>query len=227
MLDLDQELFQTIVLGGLLLLLLVLLVVLVTLSSIRKALEEASARASFTDGGYGSALPQEQQHQQQPQAQPEPFQQQPAAAQAWQAEATQAASPPVDTTPGAAAPAPRAQEAMPEEQPFEREGRWWYKRGNELLLYEEQQGQWVPAPEGALGGAASGGAESHSVASAFQSITQAGPAQGQPGQAQAGQAQPGGSGERQDSGNFWKCPSCGAVNGSTAASCRMCFTARP
>ena len=25
----------------------------------------------------------------------------------------------------------------------------------------------------------------------------------------------------------WKCPTCGAVNGSTATSCRMCFTARP
>jgi hypothetical protein len=26
---------------------------------------------------------------------------------------------------------------------------------------------------------------------------------------------------------FWKCPTCGAVNGSTATSCRMCFAARP
>jgi ribosomal protein L40E len=28
------------------------------------------------------------------------------------------------------------------------------------------------------------------------------------------------------SGSGWKCPNCGAVNGSTATSCRMCFTAR-
>ena len=29
------------------------------------------------------------------------------------------------------------------------------------------------------------------------------------------------------SDSFWKCPACGAVNGSTAATCRMCFTPRP
>ena len=27
--------------------------------------------------------------------------------------------------------------------------------------------------------------------------------------------------------SFWKCATCGAVNGSTTASCRMCFAARP
>lgn len=27
--------------------------------------------------------------------------------------------------------------------------------------------------------------------------------------------------------SFWRCPSCGAVNGSTATSCRMCFAAKP
>lgn len=223
MLDLDQELFQTIVLAGLLLLLLVSLAILATLSSIRKALEEASARASFTDGGYGSAVPQgggstETDYRQEAAA---PVQTQ--TAQNWQTEST---------TPGAAATAaatagvplttqvaPTSQEAMPEEQPFEREGRWWYKRGNELLLYDEQQGQWVPAPEGALGGGSA--ASQPSVTSAFQSITQAQPAQ----TATETAAAPGG-GERQDSGGFWKCPSCGAVNGSTAASCRMCFTAR-
>ena len=220
MLDLDQGLFQTIVLAGLLLLLLISLAILTTLSGIRKSLEEASARASFTDGGYGSAVAQggapDTGYSQEAAA---PVQTQ--TAQNWQTEST---------TPGAAATAaatagvpltgqvaPTSQEPMPEEQPFEREGRWWYKRGNELLLYDEQQGQWVPAPEGALGGGSA--ASQPSVASAFQSITQAQPA----GTATA--AAPG-CGERQDSGGFWKCPSCGAVNGSTAASCRMCFTAR-
>ena len=223
MLDLDQGLFQTVVLAGLLLLLLVSLAILATLSGIRKALEEASARASFTDDGYGSAVPQGGTSGgtdlRQEAAAPV---QQTQTAQNWQTEST---------TPAAAATAaatagvplttqvaPTSQEPMPEEQPFEREGRWWYKRGNELLLYDEQQGQWVPAPEGALGGGSA--ASQPSVASAFESITQAQPAQ-------TATAAGGGAGERQDSGGFWKCPSCGAVNGSTAASCRMCFTARP
>ena len=223
MLDLDAGLFQTIVLAGLLLLLLVALAILATLSGVRKALEEASARASFTDDGYGSAVPQERRD--------EPAVQ---TAQNWQTEATTqpaaqtAAQTAQQSTAGTGGfplttqVAPTSQEEMPEEQPFEREGRWWYKRGNEILLYDEQQGQWVPAPEGSLGGhgsrpgAGAQGQAQQSVSSAFQSITQAEPAQSG-----------GGGGERQDSGGFWKCPSCGAVNGSTAGSCRMCFTARP
>ena len=34
----------------------------------------------------------------------------------------------------------------PQEQPFERDGRWWFRRGDELLVYEERTGQWVGAP---------------------------------------------------------------------------------
>jgi hypothetical protein len=33
--------------------------------------------------------------------------------------------------------------------------------------------------------------------------------------------------EQAQPASYWKCPSCGVVNGSTATSCRMCFTARP
>lgn len=226
MLDLDQELFQTIVLAGLLLLLLVSLAILATLSGIRKSLEEASARASFTDGGYGSAVPQGGVDHGGAAQDAGYRQESPASAtqtaQNWQTEST---TPAAASTAAATAGvplttqvAPTSQESMPEEQPFEREGRWWYKRGNELLLYDEQQGQWVPAPEGALGGGSA--ASQPSVASAFQSVTQAG-------HGETATATEIGSGERQDSGGFWKCPSCGAVNGSTAASCRMCFTARP
>lgn len=216
MLDLDQELFQTIVLAGLLLLLLVSLAILAALSGIRKTIEEASARASFTDGGYGSAMPQGDN------APREDYREtsQPAAqtAQNWQTEST---TPAAASTAAATAGvpvtsqiAPTSSEPMPEEQPFEREGRWWFKRGNEILLYDEQSGQWVPAPEGALGGGSA--ASQPSVSSAFQSIQAAEPAPASTG-----------TGERQDSGGFWKCPSCGAVNGSTAATCRMCFTAKP
>ena len=84
---------------------------------------------------------------------------------------------------------------MPEEQPFERGGRWWFKRGQELLVYEEQTAQWVPAP-----------------------ATEIPAAEPEPEPEPAGPATQSG---------FWRCPSCGAVNGSTAATCRMCFAARP
>lgn len=87
----------------------------------------------------------------------------------------------------------------PQEQPFERDGRWWFRRGDELLVYEESTGQWVPAP--------------------VQAAPAPSPA---PAQTQAVTAQ----GEA-ESGAFWRCPQCGAVNGATAATCRMCFSPKP
>ena len=101
---------------------------------------------------------------------------------------------------GTGAGAGTATAAEPSDQPFERDGRWWFRRGEELLLYDEATGQWQPAPAGSAPGAGYA----------------PGPAAG------AGVEQAGGVG-----GSFWKCPACGAVNGSTATSCRMCFTARP
>jgi hypothetical protein len=100
----------------------------------------------------------------------------------------------------------------PQEQPFERDGRWWFRRGDELLVYEEQTGQWMPAPTRRAGGPV-------------------GEAQGGTGVATERTAA--GYGETsteladEPSSGFWKCPSCGAVNGSTSTSCRMCFTPRP
>ncbi|MGH3239364.1 MAG: zinc finger Ran-binding domain-containing protein, partial [Spirillospora sp.] len=107
--------------------------------------------------------------------------------------------------PGQAA-APAAAEPEPENQPFERDGRWWFRRGEELLVYDEQTGQWMPAPQPVPGGQYYAGAGAS-----------AGP---QTSAAPAEEAQ-------SSAGGFWKCPSCGAVNGSTATSCRMCFAARP
>ena len=86
----------------------------------------------------------------------------------------------------------------PEEQPFERDGRWWFKRGAELLVYDEGTGQWV-APPGA--GAAVTPADTTSFATT-STATQS------------------------DAGEGWKCSSCGAINGSTATSCRLCFAPR-
>ncbi|MFN2588961.1 MAG: Ran-binding zinc finger domain-containing protein [Actinomycetota bacterium] len=121
------------------------------------------------------------------------------------------------------APEPRQEEPEPEpqgapaedpqEQPFERDGRWWFRRGDELLVYEEQSGQWVSAAEPSKTGSLATGATGTTESAA--------PAEGAG--AAAGQV----TTQLEPAGSFWKCPSCGAVNGSTATSCRMCFTARP
>ena len=125
-------------------------------------------------------------------------------------------------TPAAAAletpePEETAEPEDPQDQPFERDGRWWFRRGDELLVYEEQTGQWIAAEEPSKSGSVAAGAPAGAETDAA--------------------AEPGGSGaaggqvttqlEAAPTGTFWKCPSCGAVNGSTATSCRMCFTARP
>lgn len=99
----------------------------------------------------------------------------------------------------------------PQEEPFQRDGRWWFRRGNELLLYDEATGQWQAAPGQTLGTTSSsdpsaGAARTQSVAT---TATQAAP------------------GLADAVASYWKCPTCGAVNGSTAATCRMCFAARP
>jgi hypothetical protein len=121
---------------------------------------------------------------------------------------------------GSSAPETQISEpaADPEEQPFERDGRWWFRRDDELLVYDEQTGQWMPAPTSRAGvtlGSDDGDAAGGTGATATT----------------AGVEEPSGrSGEwasQETSGGFWKCPSCGAVNGSTATSCRMCFTPRP
>jgi hypothetical protein len=104
----------------------------------------------------------------------------------------------------------------PQEQPFERDGRWWFRRGDELLVYEEQTGQWMPAPGGGQSSSASASASAEQEA-AWSASTQV---------RTATLSEPS-RGSVEASGSFWKCPSCGAVNGSTATSCRMCFSARP
>jgi hypothetical protein len=190
--------------------------------------------------------------------------------------------------PVAAAAAPAADE-LPEEQPFERGGRWWFKRGDELLVYEEQTGQWATAPEGAFAAASGAGAafqpsteEVSTQQATPESVTSAAPpsdteasplentgtlgaisdetatawrTDDTPAETAdaatvgAGEPEPaaadtslwglgestapseetgateasGGEGEA----TFWKCASCGAVNGSTASTCRMCFAKRP
>ncbi len=102
----------------------------------------------------------------------------------------------------------------PQEEPFQRDGRWWFRRGGELLLYNEATGQWEQAPSDSPVGAASVPA-----AAAEGAGTAGASAQGTTATAVSESPEP--------EATFWKCPTCGAVNGSTATSCRMCFAGRP
>jgi hypothetical protein len=111
-----------------------------------------------------------------------------------------------------------AETDIPEEEPFERAGRWWFKRGSELLVYNEQTGDWMPSPTplpidsaASVEEVAPDATVEQTIAEISVSEEEAGPELTRPTTQQG----------------FWKCPSCGAVNGSTAATCRMCFAARP
>jgi hypothetical protein len=112
-------------------------------------------------------------------------------------------------------------EEEPQEQPYERDGRWWFRRGEELLVYDEPTGQWLqvegPATAtytGYTGQAAEASAATVATESRTSTLAAESAVEQQEGSAEA-------------SRSFWKCPSCGAINGATASSCRMCFSARP
>ena len=116
-------------------------------------------------------------------------------------------------------PEPAAVEATteePQEQPFERDGQWWFRRGDELLVYDEATGQWVASPHDAAPAAAPQPAGA--MATTISGIS---------GASQVAQQREVQAVTEPEAAGFWKCPSCGAVNGSTATSCRMCFAARP
>lgn len=201
--EIDTELFQQIALGLLALLLLVGLLVLNSLGKIRKTLEKGVvARPGEAHDEPISESGAADQREVAPAAE------EPAAASSdtyspWSQPAQEPAAVAAEETPTASGSA--AVETIPEEQPFERDGRWWFKRGDELLVYDEQTGQWTAAP-----------ADAPITSSPSSADTGAGPAtQEMPATSAAAE------------GGFWKCPSCGAVNGSTSATCRMCFTPRP
>ena len=119
-----------------------------------------------------------------------------------------------------AEPAPTGLPAdMPDEEPFEHAGRWWFKRGAEILVYNEQTGEWVPTdvPAPTAEPSPAGFGPDATLTQAIHDISAA--VQPEP----ETEEQPQATGQQ----GFWRCPSCGAVNGSTAATCRMCFAARP
>lgn len=230
----DGDLFQGVLLGLLALGLIVLVALLATLGGIRKALEQRASEptagpetVSRLETGYGAPL-----HEESPAtAQPASTAQAPASAgTSGGAQASTIrgvleqhglhdAQPAATQAPATQEPAPQEQAVDsvfaahaddPQEEPFQRDGRWWFRRGDELLLYDEATGQWQPAPEGAGGAAApAAGGAAGAQTQPVSTTTQAAPA------------------VADAVATYWKCPTCGAVNGSTAATCRMCFAARP
>ncbi|HEX2240287.1 MAG TPA: Ran-binding zinc finger domain-containing protein [Actinomycetota bacterium] len=193
----DADLYQMLTLGLLGLILLVSLLTYSAVASLRRSGGVAPAETGISTQTAGAVSSPDYGVA----AQPSPVATAaPAAADMTPAAAQPAAAQPIATAaqPVAAAAAVQPAAGEPQDQPFERDGRWWFRRGNELLVYDERTGQWVAA-EGAAAPAATAAAAPVGTA------------------AVAGEA----------GGAFWKCPSCGAVNGATATTCRMCFTARP
>ena len=232
----DGDLFQGVLLGLLALGLIVLVALLATLGGIRKALEQRASQSpsgtgtgSALETGYGTPR-HEEAHASSAQpastAQPADTGVTTGGGQAstirgvLEQHGLQDAQPAAAQSPVAQTPAQQEQVVDsvfaahaddPQEEPFQRDGRWWFRRGDELLLYDEASGQWQPAPEQA------GGPPVASAGTATATQTQpiaAGTTQAAPAVADA-------------VATYWKCPTCGAVNGSTAATCRMCFAARP
>lgn len=246
----DGELFRWVLLGLLALGLLVLIALLATLGGIKKALEQRETTRASGSGVWSGTAQAGSPSEQAPAGGARPAQ----AATYPPAEAAAAAEPGAASggggradsirsvlehhglSEGAAAsdePQPAAQSAAadpgeertvtdsvfaahaddPQEEPFQRDGRWWFRRGDELLLYDEASGQWQPAPS-ASGSAPAAAQEGIAASSGATTGVQTTPVSEAP--AVADQVS-----------SFWKCPTCGAVNGSTAATCRMCFAARP
>ena len=112
----------------------------------------------------------------------------------------------------------------PEEQPFERDGRWWFRRDGELLVFDDDAQQWEPS-------AASPRPASGDLTGPTQTESDdAAPTPSGAGTTtltRARRADIDVDAYRNGSAGFWKCSSCGAVNGSIADACRMCFTRRP
>jgi len=250
----DIDLFQGILLGLLAVGLIVLIALLSTLGGIRKALERASSTPTPGEAAPAREPVAETPVEAAPQAREAAT---PAQAEVEPAAAAVAATPSAQETPdateqddqaatiravlsqhgvaGATTTEPSAEVAEPasvvaahidsdepEEEPFQRDGRWWFKRGGELLVYDEGAAQWVPAerPSHWSGGAPAATPTTTATPAATSTTSSSSPT----GAATAATApQPAVT----STGSGWKCGSCGAINGSTATSCRMCFTARP
>lgn len=227
--ELDSDLFQWATLALLGLTVLVLLLALLTLGRIRRAIERntAMAKSPAESSGQPEQAPTEARERADAESGLEETSRRVAATPTPRPEASsehgaisQGQESVADTREHAAV----APQEQPLEQPFERDGRWWFRRAGELLVYDERTGHWGPAPtqapsetivsaaaHGPGGGAPVTGG---SVDQDAGDVTTAGPVQ----RAETPENGPA------DQGSFWKCRSCGAVNDATASTCRMCFT---
>ena len=201
----DTDLFQVLALLLILVTLIVLLAVYSALSALRKQLDQGPRAVANTSA---PTLEQATYDYEPSVSTYEPVQTTAAVGTTATQEASTGFVSMADAVSAQVEPAPVAEPAAvgiglrgdePEEQPFERDGRWWFKRGGELLVYDEGTGQWVAAP---AAGASQPAATTTPIAT---TTTTAAPA---------------------EVGEGWKCSSCGAINGSTATSCRMCFAPR-
>lgn len=204
----DTDLFQVLTLALLFLALLALLAALSVLSGIKKRLESGDVGAVTTPAGSASSYD----YQAPATTSYEPVGSYESATSAGYAggsttptqEVSTGFVPLADATPAAQPASAGATTTLrgdePEEQPFERDGRWWFKRGGELLVYDEGTGQWVASGAAAAAPSTAGGGQTTSLQTPVAA--------------------------RADTGEGWKCSSCGAVNGSTATTCRMCFAPR-
>ena len=170
----------------------------------------------------------------------DPFSREPTAAHTTEAGAEAVAA---ETPESGAAETP---EAEPQDQPFERNGRWYFRRGDELLRYEEGTGEWVAAEPDEIATTPShvgAGWSEPETAGVVEDAAPSEQATARPSEEAASAPdeaefaeEPARFEVEEDetatvpqpaAGGFWKCASCGAVNGSSAVTCRMCFSARP
>jgi hypothetical protein len=124
-----------------------------------------------------------------------------------------------------------AEEPEPEEKPFQRDGRWWFRRDDELLVYDEASGEWLPGDAAAssfLAASEHTPDAAHATGPDLSRGTASVATREREPATEEGQGFAGGEATEQIAApSFWKCSTCGAVNGSTASTCRMCFAARP
>ncbi|MDQ3877052.1 MAG: zinc finger Ran-binding domain-containing protein [Actinomycetota bacterium] len=301
MLDLSNDLFQTLVLALLVVTLLVLLMILTVLSRIRSALTgESKAEDAAVTAPDELAAPSAEESlapiaetsiASEPATTGMTQTEHPVVQRSYDRadEPQQAAAAPTEAssaTTDAVSGAVDTSQGEPQEQPFERDGRWYFRRGDELLVYDEVAAQWVQAegsaqtstvddtatyaPSGAsaaepvpettdepalyersttawrspgslepdVGTTSQWGSPSVEDKETIGTSSWTTPAAADdevaaretetPSDEAAAAEEPSEIGQPAPApADFWRCPSCGAINGSTSPTCRMCFTPRP